>query len=115
MSNSESLRAAEAEILAAFERFDVNRDGRISEAEFVAILTRETSQRASLSPDKAKRLFAKADLDRAGHVGRLHFAERGAHSGELALVKRLLDLRLGETPLHGFAPLLSEDGTMRAG
>ena len=74
MSNSESLRAAEAEILAAFERFDVNRDGRISEAEFVAILTRETSQRASLSPDEAKQLFAKADLDRAGHVEYKKFA-----------------------------------------
>ena len=68
MSNSESVRAAEAEILAAFQRFDVNRDGRISEAEFVAILTRETSQRTSLAPDQAKQLFAKADLDRAGHV-----------------------------------------------
>ena len=74
MSNSESVRAAEAEILAAFERFDVNRDGRISEAEFVAILTRETSQRASLSPDEAKQLFAKADLDRAGHVEYKKFA-----------------------------------------
>ena len=74
MSNSESLRAAEAEILAAFQRFDVNRDGRISEAEFVAILTRETSQRASLSPDEAKQLFAKADLDRAGHVEYKKFA-----------------------------------------
>ena len=62
MSNSESVRAAEAEILAAFERFDFNRDGRISEAELVAILTRETSQRTSLSPDEAKQLFAKADL-----------------------------------------------------
>ena len=74
MSNSESVRAAEAEILAAFQRFDVNRDGRISEAEFVAILTRETSQRASLSPDEAKQLFAKADLDRAGHVEYKKFA-----------------------------------------
>ena len=74
MSNSESLRAAEAEILAAFQRFDVNRDGRISEAEFVAILTRETSQRASLAPDEAKQLFAKADLDRAGHVEYKKFA-----------------------------------------
>ena len=74
MSNSESLRAAEAEILAAFQRFDVNRDGRISEAELVAILTRETSQRASLSPDEAKQLFAKADLDRAGHVEYKKFA-----------------------------------------
>ena len=74
MSNSESLRAAEAEILAAFERFDFNRDGRISEAELVAILTRETSQRASLSPDEAKQLFAEADLDRAGHVEYKKFA-----------------------------------------
>ena len=74
MSNSESVRAAEAEILAAFQRFDVNRDGRISEAEFVAILTRETSQRASLAPDQAKQLFAKADLDRAGHVEYKKFA-----------------------------------------
>ena len=74
MSNSESVRAAEAEILAAFERFDFNRDGRISEAELVAILTRETSQRASLSPDEAKQLFAEADLDRAGHVEYQNFA-----------------------------------------
>jgi hypothetical protein len=74
MSNSESVRAAEAEILAAFQRFDVNRDGRISEAELVAILTRETSQRASLSPDEAKQLFAEADLDRAGHVEYQKFA-----------------------------------------
>ena len=74
MSNSESVRAAEAEILAAFERFDFNRDGRISEAELVAILTRETSQRASLSPDEAKQLFAEADLDRAGHVEYQKFA-----------------------------------------
>ena len=83
MSNSESLRAAEAEILAAFQRFDVNRDGRISEAELVAILTRETSQRASLSPDEAKQLFAKADLDRAGHVARAIGGSSTATSGSL--------------------------------